>query len=394
MRRQRTGMQTLHAAGIVVFAAGCGATAPEATSSTGAAWDNATVVEELSIGVDVGAEEYMFGGIEDLDVGTDGSIYVRQSQPVSIRQYDRDGTFVRDIGGEGQGPGEYQYPEIEVLGDGRVAVLDLRSNRLSLFGLDGEYEDSVSLVGNTAGPESLHVDRDDNFYVRAFGELTGQEAEIPIELRKYSLEGELLDTLSTPPSNPEGSDFTLAHERFKPFTVLTQWTWSPLGYMVVGRNDRYDVELRKDTGTVHLRRELEPASVNDDEMAEWQAFRQRYIELNTAAGIEVEGGTIPWQKPFFRQLHAAEDGRIWLHRYVDAVKREDIEPIPDQPERPLLTWREPSTYDVFEPDGTFLGTVVLPPEFQPRVFRGEQVWGVRMDEDGIEQVARLRVIVQ
>lgn len=380
------------AAAPVVLAAGCGATPTESPSSTGAPWDGAAVVEELSIGVDTGAEEYMFGSIEDMDVGSDGSIFVRQSQPVLIRQYDAGGTFVRDIGREGQGPGEYQYPELEVLGDGRLAVLDLFSNRLSLFGPGGEYQSGVSLGGRPAGPSSLYVDRDDNVYVRAPGEFTGQEAEFPYELRKYSLEGDLLDSRPAPLSHTEGADFTLAYERFQPFTVATQWTWSPLAYMVVGRNDRYDIELRGDSGTVHLSREVEPAAVNDDEMAEWQAFRQRYIDLNSAAGNEVDGGTIPRQKPFFRQLHAAADGRIWVWRYVTAVKRDDIEPIPAQPERPLLTWREPSTYDVFEPDGTFLGTVVLPSEFTPRVFRGEQVWGVRMDENGVEQVVRLRVV--
>lgn len=384
----------LCAAGIIVFAAGCDATPPESTVNTGAAWDGASVVEELSIGVETGAEEYMFGEIGDMEVGSDGSVFVQQTQPMSIRQYDADGTFVRDVGGEGQGPGEYQYPEVEILSDGRLAILDLYSNRLSLFGRDGEYQSSVSFGGRPAGTGSLYVDRDGSVHVRTPGEITGQETEFPYELHEYSLEGDLLGTMPIPSSSTEGADFTLAYERFNPFTVATQWTWSPLGYMVVGRNSRYDVELRKDTGTVHLSREVEPAAVNDDEMAEWQAFRQRYIDLNSAAGNEVDGGTIPWQKPFFRELHAAEDGRIWVWRYVAAVERDDIEPIPEQPERPLLTWREPATWDVFEPDGTFLGTVVLPADFSARVFRGDRIWGVRMDDNGIEQVVRLRVVPQ
>ena len=100
---------------------------------------------------------------------------------------------------------------------------------------------------------------------------------------------------------------------------------------------------------------------------------------------------MPEQKPFFREIYVGEDGRIWIYRYVAAEKRTDVQPLPDRPERSLLTWREPWTYDVFEPDGTFLGSVVVPELFRPYVFRGLQIWGAHTDDDGVERVVRLRV---
>ena len=59
-------------------------------------------------------------------------------------------------------------------------------------------------------------------------------------------------------------------------------------------------------------------------------------------------------------------------------------------------WREPVRYDVFEPDGTYLGVVAPPEDFTPYVnpvFDGDLVWGVTRDELGVERVVRYRIEV-
>jgi hypothetical protein len=68
----------------------------------------ATLVEELSIGVADGAEEYIFGGIADVALGRDGSLYVFDRQVPIVRHYDASGKFLRNIGRAGSGPGEYR----------------------------------------------------------------------------------------------------------------------------------------------------------------------------------------------------------------------------------------------------------------------------------------------
>ena len=381
---------TLVAVAVISITGHACTAAPPAAEAPNAAWGSTSVVEELAIGVDIGPEEYMFGGIRDMAVGPDGTIFVSAIEPALIRQYDAEGNFVRDIGRQGQGPGEYQSPALGVLADGRLAVWDFRANRLSLFSRDGDYEESVTAESNIGGSEALHIDAGGSFHVLAragFAEVAGQMTE----LHEYSLNGTLLGRVAIPAPDPAGAAFTLSFEGLQPFTTRTLWAWSPLGYMVVGRNDRYDIELRDPAGVVHLSRDIEPVALAAGEHAEWDAFRDRFLFLNRDRSIPVESDPIPSQKPYFRSIHAADDGRIWVWRYVAAVEREDILPRPEAPERPLLTWREPPTYDVFEADGTFLGSVVLPNDFAPHVFRGERIWGLHTDEDGVERVKRLRV---
>jgi hypothetical protein len=363
------------AAALLVALAAC---APAPDGSVDSAWGDATAVEELAIGVDVGADEYMFGRVESIAVAADETIYVSDAQATIVRVYDGDGNFVRNVGGEGQGPGEYgSAPGLGLLPDGRLVARD--GGRVSLFSGDGEYLDSFPVE---IGIARLLVDRDNSIYVPRW--------EGAVEV-KYSLEGEELERVSMPPRAAEGPSFTVIRG-INAFAVETHSALSPLGYLVTGRNDVYDIELHEPEGTIHLRRDLAPIPLAQEERAEWEALRQDFLDQARARNIPgVEIDPIPDVKPFFRDIHVGEDGRVWVWRHVAAEKRDDVAPLAERPEQPLLTWREPWTYDVFEPDGTFLGSVVVPERLRPFVFRGDRIWGSLIDDEGVERVVCLLV---
>jgi len=87
-----------------------------------------------------------------------------------------------------------------------------------------------------------------------------------------------------------------------------------------------------------------------------------------------------------------DDGRIWVDRYVAAVKRTDLPgPRGDNPPPPI-TWREPRTFDVFEPAGRFLGTVVMPRHTTVWLRRGNLMWGTVRGEFDETCVVRLRLV--
>jgi hypothetical protein len=64
-------------------------------------------------------------------------------------------------------------------------------------------------------------------------------------------------------------------------------------------------------------------------------------------------------KPAIRGLTSDHLGRIWVDVFVEAEKRDEpARPAGDA--RPLLTWKERTTYDVFSPAGAYLGRIQLP----------------------------------
>jgi hypothetical protein len=64
----------------------------------------------------------------------------------------------------------------------------------------------------------------------------------------------------------------------------------------------------------------------------------------------------------------------------------------DMPKLPQPKWRDPIVYDVFDPDGRYLGRVPAPPKTSFKTMRGDHVWAVRRDSLDVEQVVRFRVV--
>jgi len=113
---------------------------------SGSVWgDSVTLVEEVAIGVLDGAEEYLFGQVQDLAVDADGGIYVFDGQVPALRYYDPDGKYVRTLGGEGEGPGEYKDACLGIAvrrSDGRVVMRDPRNMRMNVYNPDGSPSES------------------------------------------------------------------------------------------------------------------------------------------------------------------------------------------------------------------------------------------------------------
>lgn len=83
------------------------------------------VEPSLQIGVMGGDPEYEFTKITDVALLPDGSVAVLELTPPRVRIYSADGSFVRDIGREGQGPGEFQAPfRLTVTDGGHLLVWD------------------------------------------------------------------------------------------------------------------------------------------------------------------------------------------------------------------------------------------------------------------------------
>jgi len=102
--------------------------------------------EELSIGVADGAEEYILNRPVDIDADSKGNIYVADGGDKWIKVYNSDGTFIKTIGREGQGPGEFQgLRKIIVHKKDELYTYDSRLRRLSLFDKNDEFIKSFSL---------------------------------------------------------------------------------------------------------------------------------------------------------------------------------------------------------------------------------------------------------
>jgi hypothetical protein len=95
---------------------------------------------QLTIGMLDGPREYELFDVSAAARQSDGGFVVVDGGAREVRLYDRDGTFVRTLGGPGSGPGEFQDPtRVLVTGADSVIVWDDANYRITRFDSAGEF---------------------------------------------------------------------------------------------------------------------------------------------------------------------------------------------------------------------------------------------------------------
>jgi hypothetical protein len=95
--------------------------------------------EDLSIGNE-DDENYMFYRVRDIEVDSQGSIYVVDLSNYRIQKFDKSGNYIQTIGRQGQGPGEFELP-IKIRIDettGNIYVKD-QAYGIEIFDKQGNY---------------------------------------------------------------------------------------------------------------------------------------------------------------------------------------------------------------------------------------------------------------
>jgi len=335
---------------------------------SGSLWDGeATLVPEVSIGELEGPEELLFGSIRSIAVDDRGNVFVFDGQAHHVRVFGSDGAYVGTIGRRGEGPGEFGSAEaIGILPDGRLVVRDPGNRRIAVFAPGTEqWEHWGYDPGNYGSDSPLHTDAQGRTYLITRDLSSTDWVRHIIVLGP---DGAHLDTLPEPSSPREPpvivaeGDVVGGYARYTlpvPFAPSFQWTIHPSGHFVTGLPTDYRIELTLDDGVLRIERITDPAPVHDDEGARRRDNLERRLQSDIP-GWTWDGPPIPEHKPFYRQLLAGRDGRIWVRLWTEARRVENKDhDLEDSGSDPVI-WVEPLRYDVFEPDGVYLGVVVPP----------------------------------
>lgn len=373
-------------------------------TTAGQVWPaDARLESEFSIGVLDGAPEYQFGNLRAIAVGADERVYVLDGHGPVIRMYAPDGTYLQDVGREGEGPGEYKRPDsgLVFLPGGRLALRDPGNGRISLYGADGEYLDSWPVAGSMNTSNPMVVTRGGIALTPVIKNLGASVTEWERGMARYHPDG-TIDTVDVPDLGYEGAMVSGESENNSsqssvPFTAGQEVAYSPLGYFVTGVTDEYRFKLlREDAPIVDISMDYEPVPVNPEEAA----IRREQIEQNfrdNFPGWRWNGPPIPDVKPAYEGFLISEEGRVWVRIAVPSerhLSEDERRAEEERLERPVNPYRAPVVFDVFEPTGEYLGRVNTPEGFstypQP-VIRDRTVWAVVTDELDVARLHRFTV---
>jgi len=375
-------------------------------NESGSVWGGtATLVEEASIGVEAGADEYMLGDIVAV-WADDDHIVVIDYQVQAVRVYDLDGNYLRDLGQHGQGPGEYGEPTM-ITGDeaGHVFVFDDGARRYVVFDGDGMALDTWPAPDVTCCAYPMVATPDGTLWARTRVR-SPDGSRFRYGLREHGPDGPRgevrwpreLDFVPAQLDIRLGDDTLTTNLMFTPRSL---WVIAPSGAIVTGASDRYYFEIQRADGSVlSVEKYWTPVPVAPEE-ADWHRHNLiGSVRVAGNSGWTWDGKELPTTKPAFRWLIPTRAGSMWVAREGPG------EHLPDCNEDPLTDttiigsvipcWRSTVLLDVFDAEGRYLGDVQVPPGLlaSPALLRvrGDQVVGVVEDNRGIIRVKRWRLV--
>jgi hypothetical protein len=277
-----------------------------------------------------------------------GRIYVADNAPASVKQFNADGTYLRTIGRQGQGPGEFTLALIAVSG-GDLFVHDPQNQRTSLFDTAGRYVrswttsccamaplelDGEGRVGVAGPPPSAAVAGDRNPYFRS--------------IRWYRADSAITDSTLIP-SGPVVPLWTVKEGR-RQMSLPIPWSpGSKFGLLadhrvIFGFSDRYQLAVTRGDGAdtvALLGRTWTPTPIPDAmrraELDRWVNDIKKYWDENIVRNtLRLED--IPVAAPAFDWIARDGQGDLWVRT-----------PVPSDSTRSL--------FDVFDPAHRWLGQV-------------------------------------
>ncbi len=372
-------------------------------NESGSVWGGtARLIEEASIGVDVGDDPYMFGYIADLAASED-RIFVLDDQVPVLRTYDFHGVHLGDVGGIGEGPGEYRAPDsVGIDAEGSIFVHDPSQSRILVYSSDGEPLETWVYSTPMRFSEGMVVTETEGPFIAGVLELTRDPLKRQWAMQRLGPDGPLGEPFLVPDFEFDRVQLEARFGRRSsgaliPFYPAVRWGMGQTGAMVAGLSDDYRFEVHNlDGSAIVVHKAWEPVPVQPAEAA----WHERYI-TNSLRLTDPEwtwnGPSIPDHKPAYDALMPGGEGRVWVRRGGPGERLPDcdVEAMPGPGVQVRRCWRSPVLIEVFDETGRYLGKVEGPEGFDlfGPFIRGDMVLTQTMDESGTPMVKRYRLVL-
>jgi hypothetical protein len=347
------------------------------------------LVPEITItDASMGGKDF-FANPNDVALDDKGAVYICDMMAHNIKKFDAKGTFLKTIGKQGQGPGDFDMPiEIEIV-DGHLYVRELNNERFSILDLEGVFIKSVSLPRGYGVWWKTKALPDGRFIVH------GEKADylVPNSRQQcfidlYTSDLGLIKTIYSRPISrakiiiePRRTNVAI------PFAPIVYWDMTPDAKIVVGYSEKYEVEIydpdkRKILSFSHGYKPIE-VTANDKEdyfkkmMSVLSVDRRIQTVGKGAPDYIVKNTEFPKYYPAYHSLKVDGEGNIWVLPYY---RKNPKDPAP--------------LFDVFDQNGAFINRVRIEgevdfPGITAWTHRG--FWRILEDEDGEYKIIKCRI---
>jgi hypothetical protein len=297
-----------------------------------------TAAQVLVLGAPGGPTE--FGSVRSVLLDQAGSLYVVDPSRRTLSLFDSTGRFVRQLGRDGAGPGEYRNPYSVAWVDGQLALLDPGNSRLGLYDSTGRWKRSWPASG-IAGDQVIRLYRTPpTLWAYGFRPSGAQMAAIFIRHTAVG-PGDTLPFILPAWGLASGRQCERPDKAINffaaPFGAALLQIPTPSGTRALALSTAYRIAFLDSTGdTVRaIEREIPPTPVSNAEWEEANAVWLKFRRDWPTATCDGRDFSRPAAKPPLAWLFYDDRGRLWVETVT-----------PDGPR-----------YDVFAESGALLGSV-------------------------------------
>jgi hypothetical protein len=210
----------------------------------------------------------------------------------------------------------------------------------------------------------------------------------------YDTTGAVTDTVAMLPKGQTVSGISEEQFSIVLFSPEPLWDLRDDGTLYYAMNNEYRVFVKHHDGS--LTRIIEKDAVRKpvedaDKRAILSLMREQYEQFGVPpAQVEQIMTGIGFAEfyPVFAQLFVGPDETLWVQRIRSA--RDMAEGAEEEAEFDPQNIGSPE-WDVFNPQGHYLGVVTLPDRFAPVTVKDDRLYGVWRDELDVQYIMRLRV---
>jgi hypothetical protein len=292
------------------------------------------------------SEDFLFGVLIQIASDDQGNIYVLDSQLHQVMVFTSKGEYIRSIGRQGEGPGEFNRPsDLFLTPDDHVAVMQGMPGKIVLLTTEGEP------AGNHPVPET----EDGGMQMFSAGQLAGDQLVLSAERFSRREDGMTISSaligidktgkqVATYFEQEDKRDFAnLTFEEKKMRNNAVTWSAGSDGHVYASDNfDAYHIKVFKPDGTLErvIEREYE-SRVRSAEEIEENTPRVMIRRGNQSQSPEVKASDTDRD---VQRIYPREDGTLWVLSSHGAF---------DAPEGAI------ATFDVFNAEGKFIRQVTL-----------------------------------
>ena len=344
------------------------------------------VSESLRIGERDGEGPAVFGYARCIAVDPMDRIWVVEVEADEIRIFGADGSFVRNVGTMGEAAREFRDVGTAFPGPGEeIWVLEHSVRQYQIYDTAGTWIESHEFVlGRSPGVtqawtgQGLMVVREASspnvstvrFYERVDGALRATERTAVWPGMRFP----------TQPVTTGRGGYTFTVQAGIPFATRPRiFFGSDLDLWVAGQIGlgRYGV-ARVALGTLEdllaIAHRYEPVAVQDSiRRAAADSLIARHTGGTRRLLTDIDWREFPRHYPAFESIHVSANGEVWVRRTLE---------------------RGRVGFDVFAPDGRYLGQPLVPPSLgtmEIQVITENGIYAIDTDNDGVEYVVRFDV---